>query len=501
MREPVFQPVALGEWIIDPLHNTLRNSTLAPAAALQEPPLKVEKRLIRVLLALAHAPQQTCSKQQLLEQVWSGKVVSDDTLSVAISNLRKILGCDAKQPRYIETITGYGFRLLPEVRLQTHAHTALDSAEIPAHLAAPGVHPIAVSRPIMVLALFGLAVICALALLLARPDLPSKSTGMTESAGQLLDNDVYQKARFLLQQDSLAELQEAEVLLKNLHQAQPANPLILNEYAKAIFYQAAYLPPAEKARAYDQAKRYFQRVVQLDAALGDAYLQLALLAIVYDRQLQQAQEYFIQSIALNPAEIVSHLRYAELLLARRDFNQAAQQNKIAQSLDPHYYASASIAWVYNMAGQYAEAKQELAKLYSLQPDSLLYHSSALRLYENMGDEVGAFKHYLLAFAAAGYSAAELAEARAMFAQGGLRKLNHWLATSQNEQRDIGQYHPPVSTARYLVAAGDLERALDYLEQAYTQDEYLLLWLNSDPKYQPLQGHPRFTRLLHNLGLQ
>ncbi len=130
-----------------------------------------------------------------------------------------------------------------------------------------------------------------------------------------------------------------------------------------------------------------------------------------------------------------------------------------------------------------------------------YHSSALRLYENMGDETTAFKHYLLAFTAAGYGTDELAEARAQFAQGGLRQLNLWLATAKNEQRDIGQYHPPIASARYFAAAGDAERALDYLEQAYAQDEYLLLWLNSDPKYQSLHGHPRFIQLLEKLGLK
>lgn len=490
-----YQRITVGEWIIDSLQNTLTHNVPSGHDDNNTQPLKVEKRLIRVLLALAQAPQQTCSKQQLLDQVWSGKVVSDDTLSVAISSLRKIMGCDAKQPRYIETITGYGFRLLPEAReLQ-----AVEPAFAPVSITSTDdalIQPSFISTRTLVGLLVGaLLLISALWMVWQQNSALLKPVDV-----MLLDNQIYQKARFLLQKNALADLQQAEILLRNLHTAQPENPIILNEYAKSIFYQAAYLSNPEKNQAYTESRQLFHQVLQLDTNHGDTYLQLALIAIAHDRQLQQAQEYFIQSIALNPAEIAAHLRYAELLLALRDFKQAAHHNKIAQSLDPHYYASASIAWVYNMAGQYMDAKQELAKLYSLEPDSLIYHSSALRLYENMGDEAAAFKHYLLAFAAAGYSESELVEARQVFAQGGLRQLNKWLATTKNEQRDIGQYYPPISTARYFTAAGDSARALDYLELAYAQNEYLLLWLNSDPKYQSLHDQPRFTQLLEKLGL-
>lgn len=480
MQVQDYQSIMVGEWVLDPLHNTL---------SYKDRQIKVEKRLIRVLLTLAQAPRQTCSKQELLDVVWAGKVVSDDTLSVAISNLRKIMGCDAKHPVYIETISGYGFRLLPAVSAVVDTPASSSSAPKMSVRSLLAFYP---------RVLIGLTLLVG-ALLIWYGS--KSSISMTDSTATLLNNDAYQKARFLLQKNSLADLRQAEILLKNLQTQQPELPMLLNDYGKAIFYQAVYLPKPERARVYAESKQVFQQVLAVDPAIGDAYLQLALIAIVHDRELKQAQEYFIQAIALNPAEIVAHLRYAELLLALRDFTQAAHHNKIAQSLDPHYYVSASIAWVYNMAGRYAEAKQELAKLYSLEPDSLIYHSSALRLYENMGDEKAAFKHYLLAFAVAGYSKAELAEARAVFAQGGLQQLHYWLAVTKNEQRDVGQYHPPISTARYFAAADDTERALDYLELAYAQDDYLLLWLSSDPKYLPLHGLPRFNRLLKKLGLE
>ncbi len=104
---------SLSDWHIDPQQNTLINSSSTN---------KIEKRLIRVLVVLANNTETVVTKEQLLQQVWQGKVVSDETISVAISKLRKALGCNAKQPSYIETISGVGFRLL--VKPQSDIPTA-----------------------------------------------------------------------------------------------------------------------------------------------------------------------------------------------------------------------------------------------------------------------------------------------------------------------------------------------------------------------------------------
>lgn len=476
LDRPEGSPLILGDWVLDPVRHRLSR---------QGQELKLEKRLVRVLLALAQSPRQTCSKQQLLDAAWPGKVVSDDTLSVAISQLRKILGCDPKQPSYIETISGYGFQLLPQVRVAAFDKPAPDPGS--------GSWPRGWLLPLLGLTLT-LAVILWMAL---RPPLQPADSAAVHA---LQDNDVYLRARYLLQKNNLADLHQAEVLLKGLLEQYPDQLVLRRDYGKALLQQAFFVPRAARERLYHGAKQEFERLLVQAPGDAEAHLHLGSLAIRYDRQLTLAQAHFIRSIALNPGDIAAHLRYAELLLALGDFEQALHHNRIARSLDPQHYASASIAWVYNMAGHYEEAKKELAKLYSLEPDSLLYHSSALRLYENRGDEAAAFEHYLLAFERAGFRSLELDEARAMFAQGGLRQLNYWLGAMKNEQRDVGQYQPPVATARYLVAAGEVDAALDYLEQAYAEDDYLLLWLATDPKYRPLKGQPRFTRLLQQLGL-
>jgi adenylate cyclase len=62
--------------------------------------------VLKVLLNKAGTP---VSKEDLLSQVWTGTIVSDDALTSCIQELRRALDDDAKQPRFIETRPRRGY--------------------------------------------------------------------------------------------------------------------------------------------------------------------------------------------------------------------------------------------------------------------------------------------------------------------------------------------------------------------------------------------------------
>lgn len=68
-----------------------------------------------VLACLAADPGRVVTKEELLAAVWGGAFVEEGALSQAIHSLRKALGDDARQPRYIQTIPKRGYRLLVPV--------------------------------------------------------------------------------------------------------------------------------------------------------------------------------------------------------------------------------------------------------------------------------------------------------------------------------------------------------------------------------------------------
>src|SRR5690606_31337473 len=77
---------------------------------------RLPRRLVDLLVCLAARPGETWSREALIEAVWSRKVVNAEVLSRAIAELRGLLGDDARDPRYIETLPKTGYRLLAEVR-------------------------------------------------------------------------------------------------------------------------------------------------------------------------------------------------------------------------------------------------------------------------------------------------------------------------------------------------------------------------------------------------
>lgn len=64
-----------------------------------------------LLQALASAPRRVFSRRQLLERVWGDDYYGDErVVDVHIRNLRKALGDDADNPRWIGTVRGVGYR-------------------------------------------------------------------------------------------------------------------------------------------------------------------------------------------------------------------------------------------------------------------------------------------------------------------------------------------------------------------------------------------------------
>src|SRR5215467_10277562 len=68
-----------------------------------------------MLVALVRQAGRLVTKSELLEQVWPGAFVEEGILTVHTSSLRKVLGDVSRDPAYIETIPGSGYRFVARV--------------------------------------------------------------------------------------------------------------------------------------------------------------------------------------------------------------------------------------------------------------------------------------------------------------------------------------------------------------------------------------------------
>ena len=74
--------------------------------------LKVRPKVFDMLTALIDQRDRVMSKDDLLAQLWPGRIVSETTLSSCIKELRKLLDDSGKQQKIIKTVHGRGFRFV-----------------------------------------------------------------------------------------------------------------------------------------------------------------------------------------------------------------------------------------------------------------------------------------------------------------------------------------------------------------------------------------------------
>jgi transcriptional activator of cad operon len=99
-------PLRIGAWCVDPKSGQMsRDGEI----------VRVEARTLRLLLCLAERPGEVVSIDDLLNQVWTGVVVTSDSVYQAVASLRRLLGDDPKQPTYIATVPRLGYRMVATV--------------------------------------------------------------------------------------------------------------------------------------------------------------------------------------------------------------------------------------------------------------------------------------------------------------------------------------------------------------------------------------------------
>jgi transcriptional activator of cad operon len=125
-------PLRIGDWRVDPTTWEISRGSVS---------VRVEARTMGLLLCLAEHAGRVVSIQQLLDQVWSGVIVSPDSVYQAIASLRRVLGDDARRPCYIETVPRLGYRLVTAVSAWVE-HPVQSAVPVPA----PGSAATAASR-------------------------------------------------------------------------------------------------------------------------------------------------------------------------------------------------------------------------------------------------------------------------------------------------------------------------------------------------------------------
>ncbi len=267
----------------------------------------------------------------------------------------------------------------------------------------------------------------------------------------------------------------------------------------ALLGQVPYddLPPAE---AKPKAKEAAERALQLDPQLAEAHTALANVAFSYDWDFVTAEREFQRAVALGPNDPTPHLWYGHYCIVRNRLPQALAENSRTLELDPVspvfntvraqilYSArnyDAAIAQGMRVVEQYPTYWLVYIWLGSAYREKKMYPQALEQLAKGRqlsGDQPVMVALYGHALGVSGDSA-------------GARK-----ALADLQRLSQSRYVSSLYFAAVHLGLGEKNKALDGLERAYQERNDYLAYLGVDPLADPLRSEPRFTQLLHKIGI-
>ncbi len=411
-------------------------------------------KAVLLLITLVCSNGRLLTKDELLDRVWGGSVVEEGNLSQTIFVLRKTLGENKKQPKYIITTPSRGYQFIATVTEADDNVRNLDRFQR-----------------------FG--------------------------SGETVNTDAYKayiEGRSFWNKRTGESLKQAVMRFEEALRQDPDFALayagLADSHQLLAEYYAAAVPDRLKqngngAKAADEKN---------DAQLAEAHATLAYAQAFYDWDWNGAERSFRKSLELNPVHATTHQWYADHLCVTGQFDKALKHFKRAIELAP---TSASIA--VGLAGFYytkhddARLIAQGQKVISLDPASAYGHFYLGFGYEFGGMEQQAVDTFAIAATLFGEPAEIGEELKEAYRQNGMNGVWH-KRLDQYETRPHLKNYPRYLKSLVPIRLGDKETSLSWLEQAFEQRDRGIVYAKHEPLLEPLRGDARFNDLLQRIGL-
>lgn len=438
---------------------------------------RLEPKACDLLVLLAGRPGEVISVEQLIASVWGGKFVTSDVVTVAVHALRQAFGDNAREPRFIETVRGRGYRWI----------APLDPPE-PA-----GARPAAARRPplaVVSLAALLLLVSGGCAWLLLRRPAPLPSMTRTEAVLR-----AHARGLFFSDRATAADMDKA---IEEFRRAIAGEPRFADPHAalaEALVRRLEWTNVVT-AGAEAEARREASLALALDPRSPLAHAARASVEFVLDRDMAAAEQSFRRAIALDPAIPSVRRRYGYLLAVNGRFQEAVAQTRAAAELAPASASTfADLGWAELLAGDRAAAERDLREALRLDPANGSAIMSLVKCLDAAGEEAAAWSVLDRGLIAGGMPPAFVQASEAAYAAGGLPGVYATWARA-GAKRGL----PRFILAVYTAQAGRQGPALALLRQAVERREPMTLWMTVHPAFAALHEDATFRALARRAGV-
>jgi eukaryotic-like serine/threonine-protein kinase len=250
-----------------------------------------------------------------------------------------------------------------------------------------------------------------------------------------------------------------------------------------------------------KAKQAAETALALDSSLGEAHATLGFIKTHYETDWMAAEAEFKRAIELNPNYATAHHFYADMLMARGNFDRALQELEKARDLDPlspiinvdfglvYFYQrdyDRSIEYLKQIAERFPDffpAREHLGWAYTqkkMYKEAIAEYQKANLLSRGSNTMVNATLAYTYAVSG------KKDEARKI-----LRDL---------ESRSTSQHIPPLRFALVNLALGQKNQVFQWLERARTELDLFLVYIRISPFFDSLRNDPKFQDFIQSVGL-
>ena len=389
--------VRFGDFELDPANYELRRGSNR---------IKMERIPMELLILLANNDGKLVHRSEVVEVIW-GKdcfLESDSAINTAIRKLRRVLGDHPRDPVFIETVPGKGYRFLK-------------------------------GSP--------------------RQDIPVEAKAL------------YSRGLHFWNRKTPESYIEAIKLFQRSIDVDPCYSLPYLGLAKTwILFGIHGLQPAHDV--YPRARAAVSKALELDCDLAEAHAVMADIVKGYDWDWVGAKAHYLRALQLDPQCGVAHQWYANLLSITGRHEEALQHAMKARTLDPLSVGAAGfVAFTYLRARRYREALGEAESAVTLEPNSPIanwFLGHVLAALKRFQDASSVLLRAVEQSQSASMYVASLAYVYAE--SGNSSRASEMLIHLQ--RRSLDRYVSPLDIAIIYTALGQLDAAFEYLAIAFEQ---------------------------------
>ena len=309
----------------------------------------------------------------------------------------------------------------------------------------------------------------------------------------------YLSGRYLLNQRSQPSIEKALKKFDRSLELDPNFGLAWGAKAETMVLLVARGAVKDTRAAFDEARRAAERGIELEPERAEPYVALALVKVRADWDWAGAEQAFKWALEKNDGYATAHHQYAMFLAMVMRLDEARREIERAHELDPlSLLISSAVGRILHFSRRYEEAVAQCLRTSEADPtfapalfDRLVSLSMLDRIKEAYeviqqldGLHVDPIRRGILMGRYYGLTGDR---ERALEERSKLM--------SMSSEKTIS----PVFIALIDMTIGELDRAMELLEQAADDRDDLLVYLQCEPSYDPIRDHPRYAALIERVG--